>query len=275
MRADLHVHSRMSDGTLPPRELVELAARNQVSVLGLADHDSVSGIREAVEVSVPLGVTVIPAVELSAAVDDRSLHILGYGIDVANPPLLAALADLRSARMERAGAIVAALRAEGYDISPGAVMALSAGGAVGRTHIARALVSLGHAEDVSDAFERFVGRGRPFYRPKAHLEPRSAIELIIGSGGIAVLAHPGVSGTSDLIGYLVAAGLRGVEAHHVEHTAAQRDSLVKQADDLGLLKTGGTDYHSPDAPHPDLGEVSIPDSDLREFLDACMPGAQS
>jgi len=212
VRADLHVHSTASDGTLSPGALVKLAARNGVSVIALTDHDSIAGVDSAIEAAVPLGISVIPAVELSAAVDERSVHILGYFVNIADSALLKALADLRIARVERATGIVRSLQDAGYDITPEVVMALSDGGAVGRTHIARALVSLGHAENVSDAFERLVGRGRPFYRPKAHLSPERAIQLIVDAGGIAVIAHPGVSGTEDLIEGMVALGLRGVEA---------------------------------------------------------------
>ena len=268
MRADLHVHSTASDGTLSPGALVQLAARNRVAVVALTDHDSIAGVQSAIEAATPLGISVIPAVELSAAVGERSVHILGYFVDIFDRALLGALADLRAARVERAIGIVRSLQDAGYDITPDAVMALSGGGAVGRTHIARTLVSLGHAENVSDAFERLVGRGKPFYRPKAHLSPEKAIQRIVAAGGIAVMAHPGVSGTEDLIDGLAVLGLRGVEAHHVDHTAEQRATLVACADRLGLLKTGGTDYHSPHAPHPDLGELNFPEADLRAFLDA-------
>lgn len=273
MRADLHVHSTASDGTLSPAALVELAARNGVAVIALTDHDSIAGVEDAILAAATQKITVVPAVELSAAVGDRSVHILGYFVDVVDRALLGALADLRIARVARAIAIVSSLQAAGYDITSDAVMALSDGGAVGRTHIARTLVSLGHAESVSDAFERLVGRGRPFYRPKAHLSPERAIQLIVGSGGIAVMAHPGVSGTEDLIEDLVVLGLGGVEAHHVDHTVEQCAALVTIADRHGLLKTGGTDYHSPHAPHPDLGELSLPEADLRAFLAAGATGA--
>jgi 3',5'-nucleoside bisphosphate phosphatase len=266
MRADLHIHSRASDGTLTPSALVDLAARNHVDVIALADHDSVSGVPSAVEAGARLGVKVIPAVELSAAVGDRSIHILGYFVDVHDTQFMSRLEELRVARVQRAADIVSALQAAGYQVSLDTVLALSDGGAVGRTHVARTLVAAGHAQDVSDAFERLVGRGRPFYRSKAQMEPKVAIELIVASGGIAVLAQPGVSGTQDLIEELVGDGLSGVEAYHVDHTQQQRIDLVGIADGLGLLKTGGTDYHSPDAPHPDLGDVDYPEQDLREFL---------
>lgn len=268
MRADLHIHSTASDGTLAPAAIVELAARNGVDVIALADHDSVTGVAEATHAASELGITVIPAVELSAARDELSIHILGYFIDPTDSELISRLDALRVARVRRAESIVAALRDAGYDISLDEVLALSQGGAVGRTHVARTLVSAGHASDVSDAFERLVGRGKPYYRPKDVMSPQAAIELITDAGGLAVLAHPGISGTQGLIGELIGYGLGGVEAYHVDHTPEQRAELLGIAREHALLVSGGTDYHSPDAPHPDLGELEFPEADIRALLEA-------
>ncbi len=268
MRADLHVHSTASDGTLHPVELVGLASRQRVDVLAVADHDSVDGVADAVEAGAHQGVTVVPAVELSAAVGERSVHILGYYVDITDSGLLRELAALREARMLRACSIVEALRSDGYPISIDDVLELSCGGSVGRTHVARALVDAGHATAVSDAFERLVGRGKPYYRPKELRTPAEVVRLISDAGGLAVLAHPGVSATGDLIDGLVALGLAGVEAYHADHTAAQKRLFAREASDRGLLTTGGTDFHSPDAPNPNLGDVDVPDAAIRAFLAA-------
>lgn len=268
MRADLHIHSTASDGTLSPTALVELAVRNRVAVIALADHDSISGTDEARRAATVHGTTVVPAVELSAASGDLSIHILGYFIDTSDAELLAQLDALRAARVRRAESIVAALSEGGYEISLDDVLRLSQGGAVGRTHVARTLVSAGLASDVSDAFGRLVGRGRPFYRSKDVMAPRDAISLITRAGGLAVLAHPGVSGTESMIDELIEYGLSGVEAYHVDHSADQRAMLVEVAQRRGLFVTGGTDYHSPDAPHPDLGELDFPADAVRAFLEA-------
>lgn len=268
MRADLHIHSTASDGTLSPQALVELAAGNGVDVIALADHDSISGIAAAASHAAAFGITVIPAVELSAASDDRSVHILGYFLDTSDRDLQVQLDALRRARVHRAASIVELLRQAGYAISLEQVLELSQGGAVGRTHVARTLVSAGHASDVSDAFERLVGRGKPFYLPKDLMTPLAAVSLITRAGGLAVLAHPGVSGAEDLVGELVGHGLAGIEAYHVDHTPEQRARLVEIAAEYGLLVTGGTDYHSPDAPHPDLGQLDFPERDVRAFLAA-------
>lgn len=268
MRSDLHVHSTASDGTLTPSELVELAALNGVRLIALADHDTVAGLAEATEAGLNLNVTVIPALELSAAAGDRSVHILGYFIDIENVALLSELELLRAGRLRRASGIVSALQDAGLEISMERVLALAAGGSVGRTHVARALVEAGHADTVSDAFERFVGRGKPFYRPKDLRTPSDVVRLIRAAGGLAVLAHPGVSGTEGLIDELVAHGLAGIEAYHVDHTDAQRSHFARMATDRGLLVTGGTDYHSPDAPHPGIGAVLLPEGAITAFMEA-------
>lgn len=268
MRADLHVHSTASDGTLAPAALVSLAAHRAVDVLAIADHDSVDGVPEAVIAGRDLGVVIVPAVELSAAVGERSVHILGYFVDPQNAQLVMELSKLRQARLTRARSIVNALRSKGLNVSMNEVLALSGGGAVGRTHVARAIVDAGHAVSVSDAFGRLVGRGRPFYRPKELREPADVVGLIRTAGGLPVLAHPGVSDTGDLIDELVGYGLAGIEAYHADHTPAQKQHFAKLALERNLLVTGGTDFHSPDAPNPDLGDVDLPHEAVVAFLAA-------
>jgi len=269
MRADLHVHSTASDGTCSPRALVELAIAKGVTVLAIADHDSVEGLAEALDAASDTSVKLVPAVELSAvAPDGADVHILGYFIDPADARLGARLADLRIARERRATAIVSALTQAGYPVELDDVMALSDGGAVGRSHIARALVAAGHAHSVSEAFRTLIGRGRSFYVPKDVRSPEEVIACIRDAGGLAVLAHPGSSGVDDLIHALVAAGLRGIEAYHSDHSAEQRSRYTAMAADLGLLVTGGSDFHGPAAPNPELGSVEIPDDDIAAFMAA-------
>lgn len=268
MRADLHVHSTASDGTLSPAALVSLAADRGVDVIAIADHDSVDGVPEAIQAGIAHGVVIVPAVELSAAVGERSVHILGYFVDARNTELKVELAKLREARLARARSIVAALRSQGLNVSMSEVLALSASGAVGRTHIARALVDAGHAASISDAFGRLVGRGKPFYRPKELRQPADVVRLIRAAGGVPVLAHPGVSDTGDLIEELVGYGLAGIEAYHADHTPIQKQHFAALALQRGLLVTGGTDFHSPDAPNPDLGDVDLPHEAIVAFLSA-------
>jgi predicted metal-dependent phosphoesterase TrpH len=237
--------------------------------LALADHDSVEGISEANAAAFGTSVMMVPAVELSSvSKDGRDVHILGYFIDPADASLLSTLSDLRAARVRRAEAMVGALTSAGFVVSLDDVRRFSSDGAMGRSHVARALVSAGHAETVSDAFDRFIGRGRPYYVSKDVRSPALAIRCIRQAGGFAVVAHPGITHVDDLIEELIAAGLRGVEAYHAEHSHEQRAHYASLAAARGLLATGGSDYHGPDAPNASLGSVTMPDEALRSFMRA-------
>jgi predicted metal-dependent phosphoesterase TrpH len=271
MKADLHVHSTASDGSLSPAELVSLAMDRGLDVMAIADHDSVGGITPALDAARDTDLVLVPAVELSAVHGGRDIHRLAYFVDHTSPELLAHLSDLREARLRRAEAMVVALNSAGYPVALDDVLAMSGGGAVGRSHVARALVDAGHAETVSDAFSRLIGRGRPFYVRKDARSPKDVLATIVASGAVPVLAHPGVSGATDLVGQLVAMGLRGLEAYHADHTPAQRDSLLALASRFDLLVTGGTDYHGPGAPNPDLGSTEVPDACVRALLEAGGP----
>ncbi len=268
MRFDLHVHTTASDGMFTPAELVALAAELGLAAVAVTDHDSVEGVPEALSAAKSLGsVCVIPGVELSAVHGGRDVHVLGYFIDHESMKLRMHLADLRAARRRRAEAIVGALRAAGYVIDLDEVLALSDGGAVGRSHVARALVERGQADDVSDAFRRLLGRGRPFYFPKDVRTPLEVLRMVLVAGGIPVLAHPGVTGIDDLVPTLAAEGLVGIEAYHPEHDEAQQARYVTMADEMGLLATGGPDYHGPSAPNPPLGSIDMPDTVLERLYE--------
>jgi predicted metal-dependent phosphoesterase TrpH len=268
MKADLHVHSTASDGLLAPAGLVALALERAIDVLAITDHDSVDGVAAALAAAAGSPLTVVPAVELSATRDGRDVHVLAYFVDHTNPNLLSRLSDLREARLRRAERMVDALREAGYDLALDEVLALSAGGAVGRSHVAQALVHAGHASSIQEAFQRYIGRGRPFYVAKDTRPASEIVGALAAGGAIPVLAHPGVSDCIDLVDPLIAHGLRGVEAYHADHTHVQRDDCVALAARLGLLVTGGTDYHGPGAPNPELGSVDVPSEAVEALLDA-------
>lgn len=273
MRFDLHTHTTASDGTLTPAELVRHAVDRGLSVIAVTDHDSVDGIAEASDATrrataEGAAIALVPGVELSSVDRGRDVHILGYFVDHTDPALLSRLADLRSARLNRATTIVTALRSAGYSIELDEVLALSEGGAVGRSHVARALVEQGHAADVSDAFRRLLGRGKPFYVPKDVRTPVDALRTVRDAGGLPVVAHPGVTRIDDLIPSLIAEGLAGVEAYHSEHDASQQAHYSALAAAHGLLVTGGTDFHGPDAPNPPLGSIPMPPRILTELFRA-------
>ena len=266
MKADLHVHSTASDGTLSPTELVALALKRGLAVLAIADHDSVSGLAEAQTAAKNTGLTLIPAVELSAAVDGFDVHILAYHVDSSSPVLLEELELLRRNRERRAEQIVSALQAGSIPVTMDDVLSFSAGGAVGRSHIARALVDRGHSDDIASAFKSYIGRGQEYYRAKETRAPTAVIEFVRMLGAVPVLAHPGVTEADELIPSMVQSGLLGIEAYHADHTPEQRERYARMACELGLLATGGTDYHGPQAHNPELGSVDVPEASVRALL---------
>lgn len=268
MGPDLHIHSTASDGTLAPRDIVDRAARQGIPAIAITDHDTVAGVEEAIAEGARRGVTVVPAVELSAGAGERGMHIIGYFIDHTDPVLLDRLERLRATRLRRAHAMVQALRDAGLAIDLADVLAAADGGAVGRAHVAQTLVRAGHATSIADAFERMLGHGRPFYVPKPVAPPATVIGWIRDAGGIAVLAHPGVSGVDDLIDRLASWGLGGIEAYHTDHDDAERERYLRRASELGLLVTGGSDFHGDDRPGGGLGSAQVPESVLGPLLAA-------
>ncbi|MDY0087299.1 MAG: PHP domain-containing protein [Coriobacteriia bacterium] len=274
MRFDLHVHTTASDGTLSPSQIVSVAASKNLAAVAITDHDTVSGVHEGLCTAAQIApnLTVVPGVELSATYNGRDVHILGYFVNPRDESLRAHLEALRAARLERATCIVETLRTAGYSITVESVRELSGDGAVGRSHIARSLVQSGYAADVTDAFERLLGRGRPFYAPKDVRAPSEVISTIRNASGLPVLAHPGVTGVDDIISSLATEGLWGVEVYHPDHTPEQRAHYSDLAGRLGLRVTGGTDYHGPHAPGPALGELDMPSEILTTLLDAGQGG---
>jgi len=258
MKADLHVHTTASDGTLTPAEVVSLAASRGVEVLAIADHDSAEGLPSARTAAQRSGVLLVPAVEFSAGAADMDVHILAYFIDPADPDLRERLSALREARCRRARRMVDALAQAGYAITLDDVL--------GRSHIARALVAVGGATSVADAFQRLIGRARPFYVAKEGPSPAEVVTAVRGYGAIPVLAHPGVSGADALVDELVSAGLLGIEAYHADHAPQQREHYARIAEERGLLVTGGTDFHGPQGPNPELGSVDVPEDAVRALL---------
>jgi hypothetical protein len=266
--ADLHTHTTASDGTLAPSELVAAAADAGLDILAVSDHDSVEGVPPALDAAERAGITVIPAVELSALDRERDVHLLGYFIRHTDTRFTERLLELRRGRLERAVAMVEALDGAGHAVSLDDVLSHAGDGAVGRSHVARALLGRGSVGSVDEAFRDLIGRDQPFYRRKPLLGPTEVIGIIHAAGGLAVLAHPCVGGVDDLIGDLVAAGLDGVEAYHPEHTRGDTQRMLDAARESGLLVTGGTDYHGPGHPGPPLGTVGPPDADVDRLFEA-------
>jgi predicted metal-dependent phosphoesterase TrpH len=275
MGPDLHIHSTASDGTLPPARIVERAAALGIPGIAITDHDSVAGVTEGLQAAERLGVRFISAVELSAGDAGRGMHVLGYFVDHTDSALERRLERLRATRLERAHRMVESLREGGYRIDIADVLLAADGGAVGRAHVAQTLVTSGHASSVTDAFERFLGRDKPFYVPKPVATPAEVIAWIHDAGGIAVLAHPAVSEIGDLVDGLVRLGLDGVEAFHIEHSAAEREYYALRAQDLGLVATGGSDFHGDERGTGVLGGANVPKWVLQELFARHARGARA
>jgi predicted metal-dependent phosphoesterase TrpH len=254
---DLHAHSTASDGSRPPREVVRAAHALGLAAIALTDHDTVAGLGDADAEGRSLGVRVVPGVELSAVEGDAETHLLGLHLaDVHR--LDARLGELRTMRLTRAERIVGRLNELGVKVTIDDVLAQSGGGAVGRPHIARALVNDGWATDLRDAFDRYLGNGRAAFVAKDRLPIGDAIAIIHDAGGVAVLAHPGGSGTRARIEALVAHGLDGVEVRHPSHSNEDVVRLLALVEHFRLVPSGGSDWHGVPEGGRALGGMRVP-----------------
>jgi hypothetical protein len=254
---DLHTHSTASDGSRPPREVVRAAHDLGLTAIALTDHDTIDGVAEARAEARSLSVRIIAGVELSAVEGNTETHLLG--LHLADLDRLGArLSDLRTMRVTRAERIVARLNVLGVKVSIDEVLAQAAGGAVGRPHIARALVNDGWATDLRDAFDRYLGNGRPAFVPKDRLTMSDAIAMIHDAGGLAVLAHPGAGGTRARIEALVGVGLDGVEVKHPSHSSEDSARLLALVEHFRLVPSGGSDWHGLPDGGRSLGGMHVP-----------------
>jgi predicted metal-dependent phosphoesterase TrpH len=261
--ADLHSHSTISDGRLTPTQLIDLAARNGVRILSLTDHDIVDGIPEALEAaSRHPGFTLIPGIEMSTDVPGNEVHILGHFIDWQDDAFRQKLAHLQESRLGRARKMVDKLAALGKPVDWDRVQSF-AEGAVGRPHIALALVEAGHCETVNEAFDRYLSRTGPAYVERERLEPEEVVALILSVGGLATLAHPRelyeAGGLDGLLERLKAAGLTGIEVYYQDYDPDEIETFRLLADRFGMLSLGGSDYHGLGGPQQrEPGDIPLP-----------------
>lgn len=239
---DLQVHSTASDGALSPTKVVEAAREAQLYAIALTDHDTVDGVAEAIAAGVECGVRIIAGVELSAHFDDDELHLLG--LHLANQDAMrAALLELQAGRVARAVRIVEVLNRHSIPVTMDAVLAEANAGAVGRPHVARAMIAGGWVRDFREAFDRWIGFGRPAYMAKERFDVADAIALVHDAGGLAVWAHPGDSATPTRIQRLADMGLDSVEVLHPSHPPSLSQRLYDNTEKAGLLPSGGSDWH--------------------------------
>ncbi len=266
MVADLHMHSIYSDGSFKPEELVSLAREKGINTIALADHDTVEGVDQALIAGNEMGINVIPAIELSTFKEKAEIHILGYFIDHKNKTLLAKISKIFSARLNRAREMIGLLNGLGIEISYMQVRQIAGDNYVGRPHIARAMVEKGYIKEMKDAFtDKYIGNNGRAYVPKYRLAPANAVELIHEAGGIAVLAHPvfinhGEPLKKDDIVQLQGSGLQGLEVYHSKQSREDSKYYLQVARELGLLVTGGSDFHGENSPDVELGDILLEDT---------------
>jgi predicted metal-dependent phosphoesterase TrpH len=258
MFADLHLHTRFSDGTYSPEELAAQAKRHGFVAVALTDHDTVEGCEPTARACQAAGIEFIPGTELTAELGGHEIHILGYFLEVANPRLLSEIAQFQATRQNRIHEMVQRLNGLGVPLAADAVFALANCRSPGRPHVARALVEAGLCGNLDEAFERFLKKNRPAWVPKFKISAHNAIELLHQAGGVAVMAHPGLNRSDEVIPELAQAGLDGLECFHTKHSSATSEHYLEMAARLHLLITGGSDCHGASKGKPVMGTVKLP-----------------
>lgn len=263
-RIDLHLHSNVSDGGLPPAEVREHARAGKLDIIALTDHDTARGVRQLQ--AHDGGPRLIPGIEISSTLEHADVHMLGYFIDPAHARILAHERYAVDARTERMRAMIARLEALGISVPFEAVQAIAGEGAMlGRPHLARALVDRGYASSVGDAFNRYIGDNGPAYVAAELIAPDQAIELIHEAGGIAVWAHPPLDRFERQIPTFVGWGIDGVEAVRPRMLPREVQTIEGYADMYGLITTGGSDWHGPW--NGRLGEFCVTRRQVGAFLE--------
>ena len=263
---DLHLHTTASDGTDTPAELVRECRAAGLSTMAVTDHDTVAALAESASEAGSAGIAFVPGIEITAAWHRRDVHMLGYFIDPSSAALGAFLRAQVDDRLRRARAVGDNLAALGAPIDIEALIARLNGQPLLRPHIAAALVEAGHAADGVDAFDRYIGEGRPAYVGRRGAAPEDVVRIIRDAGGLSSMAHPGVTRADELIPALADAGLDAIEAYHTDHAPEETARYLALAGQLGLAVTGGSDFHGFRSEHSNgFGTVCLPDPDFAAF----------
>ena len=265
--ADLHLHTQFSDGTFTPEELVERASKLGFAAIALTDHDTVEGCARAAAACMAANIEFISGTELTAEHADTEVHILAYFVDTQNQVLLTRIGEFQTVRQNRIREMVAALNKLGIPLQAESVFALANCKSPGRPHVARALVKEKLIGNLDEAFERYLKKGRPAWIPKTKMSALESVELIHQAGGLAVMAHPGLNRSDDIIPALVAAGLDGIECFHTKHSTAMAERYLGIADKYHLLVTGGSDCHGFSKVKPLIGTVKLPYDHVQKLKD--------
>lgn len=275
------MHTTASDGRLAPGELVVRVATAGLKTISVTDHDTVAAIAETTAIAGAAGIRVIPGIEITAVEDNRDVHMLGYFVDPSSEKLAAFLVEQRQRRVTRVREIASRLAAANIHLDVEQLLTTAAerpGSSVGRPQIAREMLRGGHVGSVQEAFELWLESGRPGFVPRIGPSTAAVVEIIHDAGGLASFAHPGVTRRDDLIEPLAGRGLDAIEVYHSDHTQEDTMAYRRQAARLGLLVTGGSDFHGEDPPRPEtpstravtnrrarrstLGAIGLPPSDF-------------
>ena len=261
MKADLHLHTTASDGSLAPQELVRLAADQGMDVIAVTDHDCVDGIAPALEEAQCFPrLRVVPGVEVSTDVARGEVHVLGYFIDYLKPSFADTLERLRYSRQLRAQKMVEKLSSMGIDIEWERVKQVAGSGSIGRPHIAKVMLERGHVSSFKEAFAKYISRDGPAYVEREKLTPEEVVDLIVKAEGLPVLGHPSeIEDLEGLVSRLQRMGLVGIEVYYAGYSKQVTGYLASLASKYQLLATGGSDYHGTDNPTgTQMGGVTIP-----------------
>nr|BBH89568.1 PHP-like protein [Thermosporothrix sp. COM3] len=268
---DLHTHSTASDGLYSPTILLEKAQEAGLHVLALTDHDTTNGLDEAAEAARARDIEFIPGIEINTTVGKSEIHVLGYYLEYKRPEFQATIKILRDARELRGKRMVELLNENGINISWDRVRELAAG-AVGRPHVAQALVEAGYVQSVAEAFDQYIGSGRIAYVPRYKLSPADAVRLIASANGLPVMAHPvslpGLDELRNWLPELCHAGLVGLESYYGDYSDEDVQALLALAKEYNLIPTGGTDFHGPGIHPTPLGARYVPYESVERLKEA-------
>ncbi len=255
--ADLHIHTSASDGRLRPAEVVTLATQEGFAAISICDHDTVAGLPEGFAAAEKVGLELIPGVELSTYLGSSEVHVLGYCLDYEDTSLVSVLEELCRGRVKRMEEMISRLRAVGVVLDRSKIDEAAAYGSVGRLHIARVLVEQGLVGDTREAFDKYIGRGKPAYVPRVRITPGQACTIIKKARGIPVLAHPSLIDGDKLMPRLMREGIMGIEAFYSKVSSEVAEHYCRLARKLGLIITGGSDCHQNETGGLLLGTVKL------------------
>ncbi len=276
-KIDLHIHSTASDGKLNPTDVVRKSAERGLTVIALADHDSVDGIAPALAAAKAFPqLKVIPCVEISTDVPHGEVHVLGYFVDYTDHKLKATLERMRHSRRERAWGMVNKLGKLGIHIEWQRVQEIAGSGSIGRPHIAQAMLEKGYIVSIKEAFTKYISRDGPAYVKREKMTPQAAVALLLRTNGLPVLAHPlTINDLETMVIKLKAAGLVGIEAYYYGYTAEEVNQLVSLASRYNLITTGGSDYHgSNTSTEAVIGGADVPVESAEQLITLAEQRAQ-